>query len=241
MATTRSLLSSLLVVCIGVHFIACARMTGYEKLDAIERNLKRAELVVRNSFIPKIQAMESKLQDMYDTFNDITTKETTMDDNYYTGAKNEANEREGFGGITKANGDWFVGDWKRDVRHGLGILSAGISLTKVTETYEGEWRYDRQHGLGHYSSGDDHSYWGEWVADEQDGWGIYDFPENVSYVGQWQSGEPHGIGYWENHEIKHVGEWHHGKRHGLARIYNKEQNKVIFEGLYENSEPLKKF
>ena len=95
-------------------------------------------------------------------------------DGEFCGYVNSENERCGYGILKEQNGDYYVGEWKLDMRMGLGI-GCGSSREK----YAGQWRYNKQEGIG--------------VKLLQDG---------SIYSGQWKNGEPHGRGtiYYPNGE-----------------------------------------
>jgi len=165
----------------------------------------------------------------------------------YEGEKNSQGERHGIGKLLDRKQSFHVGEWRRNLRHGLGK-----SFDKDTgDMYIGEWRFDLQHGKGILKTGDGDIYRGDWKAGAQDGFGIYhwNMNSNISkpssergfrqYRGQWRLGNPHGIGTWENDEMKHEGQWVDGKRHGKALVIRKWDGKVLFNGFYANDKPMK--
>ncbi len=61
------------------------------------------------------------------------------------------NARHGRGVHTCSNGDFYDGEWRRDLRHGQGLAVFTSGLR-----YEGAWRADKAHGAGAavYANGD---------------------------------------------------------------------------------------
>jgi len=156
----------------------------------------------------------------------------------YVGQRNAQGNKHGFGGITQVDGDWFFGEWRQDMRHGLGKILTGHSSRSIEETYTGGWRYDSQHGIGNYTSQNRDNYCGEWVVGVQDGLGVYKYSDGSFYCGQWRNGSNHGLGVFVDSKLTYHGFWVNGEREGPATLRNTETNKLLFDGMFRNNEPM---
>ena len=89
--------------------------------------------------------------------------------------------RDGFVGV----GDEFEGEWKKDVKHGRGLIKYADG-----ETYDGEYRNDKKHGHGTmtYPSGD--SYEGAYRHGKRDGSGTYKRASGLAIVCTFVEDEP---------------------------------------------------
>lgn len=62
----------------------------------------------------------------------------------YRGQLDDGEQRDGWGRLElkvsegESDGGWYVGQWRRDLRHGIGIAEA------EGDRYTGEWRFDLQ-------------------------------------------------------------------------------------------------
>jgi len=177
-----------------------------------------------------------------ETWDDLNTRGlwSIADENYYLGEKDEQNQRHGLGALALPNGDYYVGYWKQNMRHGYGKTLTGYSLEEVQEVYMAQWRFDEPHGLGRYKTADGYLYEGEFLSGRQDGFGVFywgqmnslkdDFEKVVSkYTGEWKFGKQHGSGIYETDKIIHEGVWIDGKRNGLAKITNKANGQVVYK------------
>ena len=90
-----------------------------------------------------------------------------------------------------ANGQFYVGQWAYDRRHGKGVFYCEIS-----GCYDGYYKEDFQDGFGtmQYSNGD--VYIGNWKKNLYHGSGSLTCVTGgmISYEGQWENGLKHGKG-----------------------------------------------
>ncbi|KAM8927650.1 MORN repeat-containing protein 1 [Pelodytes ibericus] len=85
----------------------------------------------------------------------------------------------------------YVGDVKKQLRHGYGIYVYPNSYFR----YEGEWKAGKKHGLGKLLLKDGSYYEGEFVDGEITGNGSqYWASSGNKYSGEFQNGEIHGYG-----------------------------------------------
>lgn len=88
------------------------------------------------------------------------------DDGEFCGYNNKEGERCGFGILKESGGACYAGEWKLNMRMGLGI---GFSETR--KKYAGQWHIDQKNGIG--------------MEMQEDG---------TIYSGQWKNGRKHGVG-----------------------------------------------
>ncbi len=99
----------------------------------------------------------------------------------------------------------YVGDTKRDLRHGTGTFT-----WKDGAKYQGGWRYDLMHGDG-----------------------TLQWPDGSYYQGEWREGRKHGEGtfYWNNGDM-YKGKWINGKQEGFGKLT--QTNGIVYEGMWNN-------
>jgi len=112
--------------------------------------------------------------------------------NGYFGEQNEFGLREGVGIYRSPNGDYHFGQWKRNLRHGLG--KSYVAATG--DLYIGQFSFDSQHGKGRLTTIDGDKYEGDWIVGNQDGKGTYYWADGSKYSGEWIKGNPDGKGTW---------------------------------------------
>ncbi|KAL6079345.1 Phosphatidylinositol 4-phosphate 5-kinase [Balamuthia mandrillaris] len=100
----------------------------------------------------------------------------------------------GQGRMLWKNGDEYEGQWRRNKRHGHGVMTwleaeESWRVKPRKERYEGEWRNDRMHGRGAMEWSDGSCYCGEWRKGMEDGVGVYIYPNGDKWVGAWQKGK----------------------------------------------------
>ena len=87
-------------------------------------------------------------------------------DGEFCGYNNLEGERCGFGILKESKGAYYAGEWKLNMRMGLGI---GFSESR--QKYAGQWHTNKKEGIG--------------IEIQNDG---------TIYSGQWKNGKKHGIG-----------------------------------------------
>jgi hypothetical protein len=87
------------------------------------------------------------------------------------------------------HGAKYKGQWKGNVRHGVGILTRADG-----QTYEGAFVEGQAHGKGKLVASNGNMYDGEWDMDRAHGQGIYRHVDGSTYEGQWRADEKSGRG-----------------------------------------------
>ena len=82
----------------------------------------------------------------------------------------------GFGGLTVANGDKYVGEFKDGYPNGKGKRSSPDG-----RNYVGEWKDGREHGQGTFTWADGKKYEGEWKDGKMWNGTGYDNNGNILY------------------------------------------------------------
>lgn len=85
----------------------------------------------------------------------------------HNSGEHRAGLREGFGKLSLANGDKYVGAFHANLQHGRGTYTWAKG-----DVYDGSWSDVRMHGIGKYSWPDGIVYLGEWVLGLQTGLGF---------------------------------------------------------------------
>ncbi|EKX39275.1 hypothetical protein GUITHDRAFT_51599, partial [Guillardia theta CCMP2712] len=121
---------------------------------------------------------------------------------YTGGAIN--NQRSGVGVQNYLNGDEYFGEWKNNLRHGVGtIILAEKSergegqdrQRRHNARYKGEWREGEMHGFAGtmvYHNGCE--YVGEFERSRRSGFGCLTSVNGVRYEGEWRNDLKHGAG-----------------------------------------------
>ena len=100
--------------------------------------------------------------------------------------------------------------------------------------YVGEWRRGKKEGVGTFSwaNGDVHD--GEWVDGKMAGRGRIVLEGKLTYDGEWLRGKCHGQGQCRySNGDKFVGEYRDGKRRGLGRLSRHDGN--VYEGEWDGT------
>ncbi|XP_058486006.1 MORN repeat-containing protein 3-like [Solea solea] len=155
--------------------------------------------------------------------------------------------------IYELNGDQYKGEWKNDMKHGMGqqVWKSGANYigdwkygkcdgygtyTKGNQLYIGEWRNGKKHGHGKYAYSDLAYYHGEWRKGHRSGWGEMHYENGDVFMGEWLLDKRHGRGI-----IRYIGgdwyegEWQYDEKHGKGKLYFAEKGKQ-YVGMWVNGE-----
>ena len=154
------------------------------------------------------------------------------------------------------NGDYYVGEFKRGIKQGKGIIYSPKNNNKKLEgyfendKYIGPDKYLYENGdyyIGKlingippskgniYNKNNNLKYKGDLVNGIPEGKGISFYENgNVLYMGDFVHGKYEGKGkkYHINNNLKYDGDWLNGLRHGKGKEYDKNCNK-IYEGFFK--------
>ena len=144
----------------------------------------------------------------------------------------------GGNGTLMVNGDIYIGDFKNNLRHGVGIC-----FYFNGSAYKGDWQGDKQHGNGELTYADGTIRKGIWSKNIFQGSSIPSKPENgpkppVTTVNKkfegCQSGNcQNGVGtYIYANGSKYVGDFQNGKANGMGKISYFDGD--VYEGEIEN-------
>ena len=114
-------------------------------------------------------------------------------------------------------GETYCGEWEKNVRHGVGILTAD------SFTYEGEFQLNHYHGSGSYVCLNTFStYDGLWSKGFQHGQGKVSTKEGSVMEGSFVKGKAHGAAHvkqeFDDETLSCQCNYVQGRRHGAARI-----------------------
>lgn len=102
-------------------------------------------------------------------------------DEEYIGSRNDEEERTGFGILKKIDGSIYAGEWKLNMRSGIGIETG-------YEMYAGQWRSNVHHGIGTIMQDNGIIYSGQWKNNKRDGWGNLFYPNGEVLSGHYRKG-----------------------------------------------------
>ena len=129
------------------------------------------------------------------------------------------------GTYTWANGDKYVGEFKKDKRHGQGT-----NTWHSGNKYVGEWEDNNRHGKGTNTWADGDKYVGEWEVDKKHGQGTYTWASGDKYVGEFKERKFHGLGtYTWASGNKYVGEYKDDEKHGQGTYTSTNGYKYVGE------------
>ena len=122
----------------------------------------------------------------------------------------------------------YEGDFKNDKREGKGIM-----YWNNGNRYEGDFKNDKREGKGTMYWIDGDRYEGDWKNSKKEGKGIYYFNSGDRYEGDWYDSKREGLGkmFYINGD-KYKGEWKNDKREGVGTLLYKDGKKD--EGIWEN-------
>jgi len=127
---------------------------------------------------------------------------------YYAGQVDVVSgQRKGSGRLREENQDLYVGDWKEDMKHGLGSTYTRCGPHKGSR-YEGGFARDEMSGHGTYRNNTGAVYQGQYKEGCKEGWGSLAFPEGDLYEGEWKSDkfDGHGTMRWKAGAM-YEGQW----------------------------------
>lgn len=107
----------------------------------------------------------------------------------YTGPKNSAGQKEGFGIQKWLDGAVYNGLFKSNRANGYGIFKHNDG-----DNYNGQFINDRAYGYGIYKHYNGANYEGYWVDDCQSGLGEENWSDSSNYRGCYQGGKKQGLG-----------------------------------------------
>jgi hypothetical protein len=137
-------------------------------------------------------------------------------------------KREGKGRMRYANGNIYDGEWKEDVKCGVGSMMWQETL----ESYEGEWKDDHQHGIGIHiwktavAQKERNWYEGNFLNGFRDGYGIFYYANGSRYEGEWKENvkEGNGIFFYEDGRV-FVGKFSNDRAIEEVGISSSEEDK----------------
>ncbi|GMF13602.1 unnamed protein product [Phytophthora lilii] len=145
-------------------------------------------------------------------------------------------KREGKGHMHYADGSVYAGDWKADVKCGLGVMTwmTTRAVNEVSnpedatplERYDGEWANDCQQGFGRHV----------WlVSPLSSGFTIRNAPNNSHdknwYEGEFHEGLRHGLGvFFYANGARYEGEWKANVKDGYGLFFYEDGR--VFVGLF---------
>eukprot|EP00929_Paragymnodinium_shiwhaense_P026682 TRINITY_DN15808_c0_g1_i2.p1 TRINITY_DN15808_c0_g1~~TRINITY_DN15808_c0_g1_i2.p1 ORF type:complete len:336 (+),score=55.46 TRINITY_DN15808_c0_g1_i2:132-1139(+) len=218
------------VQCANHHFVGhCCRKTEQDGFSSVMQ------------FPPKVpdQELLAGMQDLNavcadDVESIVSDKETAyliqdlaeLDLDFC--ASSEANGLEQRPPVTLESGATYKGQWKGEMRHGLGA-QCWPDGTK----YEGEWRDDAITGKGRFLHRNGDCYIGQWRDNLSHGLGIYYKKSRKAYEGQWAKGVQHGHGIENMHDAssRYEGQFRRGQKEGHG-VYLWADGSV-FSGCFE--------
>uniref|UniRef100_A0A8C4Q4E1 MORN repeat-containing protein 3 n=1 Tax=Eptatretus burgeri TaxID=7764 RepID=A0A8C4Q4E1_EPTBU len=155
--------------------------------------------------------------------------------------------------------DRYVGEWKNDVKHGQGVLTAGKSgfvyagswrkgkrdgqghlsfqrdkHSHIQIIYIGEWRKGLRHGRGtNFYVGTTERYEGHWLFGRRSGWGKMTYADGSVYKGEWKKDQRNGDGLFvQDNGDCYTGSWRNGEKHGPGRYLFSATGRVC-QGIWE--------
>ena len=91
-----------------------------------------------------------------------------------------------------AGGDVYIGQWRRDMKHGRGCLRFAAG-----GVYQGGFRVGAMEGQGVYCFADGARYEGQYKAGKKEGRGVYQFSDGSTYEGEYRNGRMDGFGAYQ--------------------------------------------
>ena len=137
--------------------------------------------------------------------------------------------------VKYANGDYYVGEWKRKAPQGYGVMKYANG-----DEYDGHWDAGLYSGKGIYTKAGGSLftsiYSGDWVAGVRHGQGKESsFAIGVlqsEYDGGWKDDQRSGYGVEKTDSYTYEGNWEKGNRSGKGKMHNNNQG-IDLEGRWE--------
>jgi len=154
----------------------------------------------------------------------------------------------GQGTMIYANGDKYVGEWKKGKSNGQGTYTSATGPNDG-DKYEGEWKGGKPNGQGTYTYAnsdkitfvDGTKYVGEWKNGKPNGQGTYNYGvgpnDGDKYVGEWKDGSKHGQGsYTYANGDNYVGKFSNDKKWGQGFMVNND-GRILYSGIWVDDHP----
>ncbi len=151
----------------------------------------------------------------------------------FKGRLDNNKKRQGPGVYTESkSGSVYDGDWKDNMRHGVGVLTFASGLE-----YSGEFFKDSIHGQGTIQLIDASVYTGSFFNGLFHGNGtLEDNAKKVVYSGEFSNGVRDGEGEESYpNDTRYKGEYRNGKRQGFGTLYDSEGNALYQGNWYEDA------
>ncbi|XP_017727549.1 MORN repeat-containing protein 3 [Rhinopithecus roxellana] len=165
--------------------------------------------------------------------NGLRRQVYAVNGDYYVGEWKD-NVKHGKGTqVWKKNGAIYEGDWKFGKRDGYGTLSLPDQQTgKCRRVYSGWWKGDKKSGYGIQFFGPKEYYEGEWCGSQRSGWGRMYYSNGDIYEGQWENDKPNGEGMLRlKNGNRYEGCWERGMKNGAGRFFHLDHGQ-LFEGFW---------
>lgn len=149
----------------------------------------------------------------------------------YEGERDSLGRRDIYGKYTYTNDDVYVGEWKKDKRHGKGIMTYASGAI-----YEGEFKDGKISGSGRLTHANGEEYTGDFKDGKRSGYGVHKWMSGAIYKGHWLNDERSGKGTEKfSNGDKYKGHWLNDLRNGEgAHTFS---NGNVFKGIFKNDEP----
>ena len=103
----------------------------------------------------------------------------------------------------------YKGGWKANKMHAFGVFKWASG-----RVYAGNWRDDLKNGVGKLGFKGGNESAGEYLNDKREGYGYYRWSDGRRYKGWWHENKQHGLGMYFSPEAPEpkYGLWQMGKR-----------------------------
>lgn len=127
------------------------------------------------------------------------------------------------------NSDRYEGEVLDGLMDGIGHYTFADG-----NVYVGGWRRGKKEGSGTFSWCNGDVYDGEWTNGKMEGRGRIVLTNKLTYDGEWRNGKCHGKGQCRYHNgDKFVGEYQDGKRRGVGKLTRSDGS--VLEGTWEGT------
>uniref|UniRef100_A0A2I3G3W8 MORN repeat-containing protein 3 n=1 Tax=Nomascus leucogenys TaxID=61853 RepID=A0A2I3G3W8_NOMLE len=132
--------------------------------------------------------------------------------------------------VYAVNGDYYVGEWKDNVKH--GEWDSGTSGRSGVGATVGKFLRITWWGYGIQFFGPKEYYEGEWCGSQRSGWGRMYYSNGDIYEGQWENDKPNGEGMLRlKNGNRYEGCWERGMKNGAGRFFHLDHGQ-LFEGFW---------